>query len=65
MSYIVIGQENHPDKFIEDVAYGHFEDYEAACKAAEALEEHSRNIIPGYGKKYYYYVREVEPLPKV
>ncbi len=58
--YVIIVQENHPDKFITDVI-GPFTDWDEANTRAVLLEEDSTNRIPGYGYRNHFDVEFVSP----
>ena len=61
--FIVIAQENHPDRLIEKI-YGPFDSYDEAQDWATGKEDSADNIIEGYNiHKFWYYVRELE-VPK-
>lgn len=59
MSYIIIEEENHPDRLIMRTI-GPFDNEDEAYALAACLEESPANIIPGYGTRRYWYI--VKPI---
>lgn len=57
--YVIVAQENHPDRFIVDLI-GPFDDADEAWECAGKLEDRDSNIIPGWGKRNHYSIKYVE-----
>jgi hypothetical protein len=52
--YIVIGQESHPDHFLEDQAYGPFDTYEEADAFANEKSKSDKNQATFLGAKLHF-----------
>lgn len=63
--YVVIGLENHPDRFISDVIYGPFDDFDEAWAYAEKIEASEFNKLKTGHRQYDYHVRELTPMKEV
>jgi hypothetical protein len=58
--YVVVGQENHPERYLEDRVYGPFITYEEADAFAQNQEASELNKLTLFGgRKYLYWVKEL------
>ena len=63
--YVVIGIENHPDRFISDTIYGPFDDFDEAWAYAEKIEKSEFNRLKTGHRQYDYHVRELHPMKEL
>lgn len=63
--YVVIGIENHPDRFISDTVYGPFSDFDEAWAFADKIEKSEFNRLKTGHRQYDYHVRELTSPPQV